>query len=145
MTAPFSLAGLLRLRRLEEDQAAAVLGVAASRHAGIVARADHALAEVDQMVSDVDSLDVLHTVAAARAASTAMLAELQALTQSAAVERDAAERRFQSARARTLGLEKLEMRHAAIAHAAELSAEQVLLDELGATSRLRAAGGGQDA
>lgn len=142
MTTPFSLAGLLRLRRLEEDQAAAVFGVAASRHAGIVARADHALAEVDNLTSDVDSLDVLHTVAAARAASAAMLSELQALTLSAGAERDAAERRFQAARARTLGLEKLEVRHAAAAHAAELSAEQVLLDELGSTARLRVAGEG---
>jgi flagellar FliJ protein len=138
MTASFSLAGLLRLRRLEEDQAASVFGAAASRHAGITARTERALADLDALTAEVDSLAVLQSVAAARASSTAMLAELQALTASAAAERDTAELAFGAARARTLGLEKLEARHAAAVHAAELAAEQVVLDELGAATPLRA-------
>jgi flagellar FliJ protein len=143
MTQPFSLAGLLRLRRLEEDQAAAVFGAAASRHAGIAARTERALAEVDGLAAEVDSLDVLHTVAAGRAASAARLTELRALSDAAALERTAAEKEFGAARGRTLGLEKLEARHASTVHAAELAAEQVVLDELGSTARLRAGEGAQ--
>jgi flagellar FliJ protein len=142
MTQPFSLAGLLRLRRLEEEQAAAVFGAAASRHAGIAARTERALAEVDRLPTDVDSLDVMHTIAAGRASSAAMLTELRALADTSAVERATAEREFGAARARTLGLEKLEARHASTVHAAELAAEQVVLDELGSTARLRAPGRG---
>jgi flagellar FliJ protein len=71
-----------------------------------------------------------------------MLTELRALADTSAVERATAEREFGAARARTLGLEKLEARHASTVHAAELAAEQVVLDELGSTARLRAPGSG---
>lgn len=140
MTVPFSLAGLLRLRRLEEDQAAAVFGAAVTRHAGFTTRTERALTELDRLPAELDGLAVLHTAAAARAASSAMLSELRALTDAAAAQRDAAERDLGQARARTLGLEKLEARHGATVQAAELAAEQVVLDELGATARLRAPG-----
>jgi flagellar FliJ protein len=140
MTVPFSLAGLLRLRRLEEDQAAAVFGAAVSRHAGFTARTERALTELDRLPAEVDGLAVLHTAAAARAASSAMLTELHALSDAAAAQRDAAERDLGLARARTLGLEKLEARHGAAVQAAELAAEQVVLDELGSRARTGTAG-----
>ena len=140
MTVPFSLAGLLRLRRLEEDQAAAVFGAAVTRHAGFTARTERALMELDRLPAEVDGLAVLHTAAAARAASSAMLSELRALSDAAAAQRESAERDLGRARGRTLGLEKLEARDGATVQAAEVAAEQVVLDELGSTARRRTAG-----
>jgi flagellar FliJ protein len=71
-----------------------------------------------------------------------MLGELQALTATAEAERHTAEREFGAARARTLGLEKLEARHTAAAAAGELAAEQTVLDELGSTAHHRAGADG---
>jgi flagellar FliJ protein len=137
MTVPFSLAGLLRLRRLEEEQAGAVYGAATARHAALVARTDRAIADAAAMRAEVDTIHELQAVAAARAASMAMLAELHALTAGADDERVAAQRGYTTARGRTLGLEKLEDRHAETVHAAQLAAEQVVLDELGSTAHTR--------
>ena len=145
MTTSFSLAGLLRLRRLEDDQAAAVYGAATARHAALVARTDRAIADADAIKAEVDTIAELQAIAAARAASSAMLAELHVLTVTAADERTWAERGFATARAKTLGLEKLETKHVVARHTAELAAEQVVLDELGSTARLRAAVRGVDA
>lgn len=138
MTAPFSLAGLLRLRRLEEEQAGAVYGAATARHATLVARTDRARAEAEAIRAEVDTIHELQAVAAARASSMAMLTELRAMTATAADERACAEAGFTTARGKTLGLEKLEARHVEATHAADLAAEQVVLDELGSTARLRA-------
>jgi flagellar FliJ protein len=68
-----------------------------------------------------------------------MLTELRSLAATVEAERDEAEREFGAARARTMGLEKLEARHAAAAAASALAAEQVVLDELGSAARLRGA------
>ncbi|WP_020143842.1 hypothetical protein [Terracoccus sp. 273MFTsu3.1] len=137
MTAPFSLAGLLRLRRLEEEQAGAVYGAATARHATLVARTDRALADAAAIRAEVDTIHELQAVAAARASSLARLTELRALTATAADERDSAQAGFTVARGRTLGLEKLEARHGEAVHAADLAAEQVVLDELGSTAHTR--------
>ena len=138
MTTSFSLAGLLRLRRLEEDQAAAVYGAATARHAALVARTDRAIAEADAMRAEVDTIHELQAIAAGRASATAMLSELRVMTSTASGERDWAERGFATARGKTLGLEKLETKHDVAMHAADLAAEQVVLDELGSTARIRA-------
>ncbi|GAA2483431.1 hypothetical protein [Terrabacter carboxydivorans] len=139
MTVPFSLAGLLRLRRLEEEQAGAVYGAATARHAALVARTDRAIAEAEAIRAEVDTIHELQAVAAARAASMAMLAELHALTAGADDERTSAQRGYSAARGRTLGLEKLEDRHTETVHAAALVAEQVVLDELGSSAFSRSA------
>ncbi len=145
MTTSFSLAGLLRLRRLEEDQAGAVFGAATARHAALVARTDRAIADADAMRAEVDTLYELQAIAAGRASATARLAELRALTSAAEDERHWAEKGFGAARGKTLGLEKLETKHDDAMRTADLAAEQVVLDELGSTARLRAAARGEDA
>lgn len=145
MTASFPLAGLLRLRRLEEDRAGARLGARTSRHAALAAHESRARADAEQIPTDVESMAALQAVAAARASSLSMLGELQALTAAAQAEREAAEREFVAARARTVGLEKLEARHAAAAAAAELAGEQAVLDELGGVAHHRARAEGEGA
>lgn len=139
MTAHFPLAGLLRLRRLEQDQAAGHLGAASSRLAALAAREGRAVAEAERIPSDADTSAALLAVAAARASSMSMLTELRGLAATAEAEQAEAEREFGAARARTVGLEKLEARHAAAAAASALAAEQVILDELGSAARLRGA------
>ena len=134
MTRQFSLAGLLRLRQLEQDQAAARFGAANARLRGLAVREEAALADGDRIASDVDSSAALRAVAAARASSMSMLADLRTLGEIAQSERDEAQLEFAAARARTIGLEKLEARHAEAVAAAELGAEQAVLDELGAVA-----------
>lgn len=143
MTASFPLAGLLRLRRLEEDRAGARLGARTAHLRSLAAQESRAVADADQIPTDVDSMIALRAVAAARASSMSMLGELQALTASAEVECAAAQREYAAARASTVGLEKLETRHAAAAQAAELAAEQAVLDELGGAAHHRARGEGE--
>jgi flagellar FliJ protein len=138
MSSAFPLAGLLRLRRLEEDQAAARFGAATARLASLVSRQSRTVADAGQIAAEIDSLPALRAVAAARVSSMSMLAELHVLAAGAESERQAAEREFGEARGRTLGLEKLEDRHASTVAALELAAEQTVLDELGSSAHHRA-------
>ncbi|MDQ4504074.1 flagellar export protein FliJ [Sinomonas sp. ASV322] len=131
MTPSFPLAGLLRLRRLEQDQAAARFGAANARVRALSTREDAARSDSERIASDVDGAAALRAIAAARASSLGMLAELHALADVADAERDEALLEFGTARARTIGLEKLEARHAAALAAADLAAEQGVLDDLG--------------
>lgn len=138
MTSHFPLAGLLRLRRLEEDRAAARYGAASARLAGLTARQEHTMADADEIPAEFETVAALRAAAAARSSSMSLLSELRALTTTAEAERDTAQREFGVARARIVGLEKLEDRHSAAVTAAELAAEQVVLDELGSNARHRA-------
>lgn len=135
MNRQFPLAGLLRLRRLEQDQAAAHFGAVNAQLRAAAGRQDNALAESERSPSEVGDSGALRAVAAARAASASMLAELQALTSLAEAEAQQALQDLGAARARTLGLEKLEARHGAEFAAAELVAEQNVLDELSSARR----------
>ena len=131
MSRQFPLAGLLRLRQLEQDQAAARFGAVNARLRALAGREESVRAQGDGITSEVDSSAALRAVAAARASSMSMLADLRALSELAASEREDAQVEFAAARARTIGLEKLEARHSEAVAAAELAAEQGVLDELG--------------
>lgn len=135
--ADFRLAGLLRLRKLQEEAARAqVARERASEHAR--RRQD---AQVRALLGDsaveVSSAETVQSIAAARASSSSMLSELDALIArdvAAVAEADAA---HGAARARTVQLEKLEERHAARTRAEELRAEQNVLDEHAARAASR--------
>ena len=135
MARSFPLAGLLRLRRIHQDQAA---GELAAANAALVAReADRvtAVASLDRSLSRVDSAQALAAVAAARSSSRSMLRELEALETRSRGDQDRAQADFSAARARTITLEKLEDRHAAAVHAEDLHAEQLVLDEIATNAR----------
>jgi flagellar FliJ protein len=140
MARTFPLAGLLGLRRLEENQAAAALSEANSRTGSIRARRGTALRDLDGSPSSVAGTDALRMAAFARASSRSMLSDLAAL--SALAEADTAQARedFQAARARTVGLEKLEEKHTAAVMAEDLRAEQIVLDEIASASWQRQKG-----
>lgn len=137
MNRQFPLAGLLRLRRLEQDQAAARFGAVNAQLRAVGARQASARAETEEIPSDVDSSSALLAVAAARAAAASLLTELDALSAAAEAERGRAQRDLASARGLTVGLEKLEVRHHELLEAAELAAEQGVLDDLGSSGHLR--------
>ena len=134
MSRAFPLAGLLRLRRLQEDSAAGKLAAANARvreTTAVQAQAYQALLDSPAAVMDGATLSA---VAAARASSRAMLADLAALSALRAEEAGAARADFHAARAESVGLEKLETRHAGEVAAGDLRTEQTVLDELAGTA-----------
>ncbi|WP_026551957.1 flagellar FliJ family protein [Arthrobacter sp. H20] len=135
MARAFPLAGLLRLRRIHQDQAA---GELAAANAAVRAReADRGatMGFLDRSLSRVDSAQALSAVAAARASSRSMLRELEALETRSRADLDRAQAEFSAARARTISLEKLEERHTAAVQVEDLRTEQLVLDEIATNAR----------
>lgn len=134
MNRQFSLAGLLRLRQTQQDAAASGLARANARSASLRSRRAAAREELAESAGDAGSSASLLAIAAARASSQSMLAELDALTASA--EADAAKARveYTEAKRRAVGLEKLETRHGAAFEASALRAEQGVLDEMASSA-----------
>lgn len=133
----FSLAGLLRLRRLEEEEATQTLARANSRLAESTAREAQIRRKLGGGDDHVSSTEVLRAVAAARASSRSMLAELEAVSRSNRDEAAAALAAFSAARTRSKGLERLEEKHDLAVTAAELRTEQNALDEIASGARTR--------
>ncbi|GAA1109493.1 flagellar FliJ family protein [Arthrobacter flavus] len=131
----FPLAGLLRLRRINQDRAAGELAAAAAALRERAADRGTAMASLDRSLSRVDSAQALSAVAAARASSRSMLRELEALETRSRADLDRAQNDFSAARAQTISLEKLEERHTAAVHAEDLKAEQLVLDEIATNAR----------
>ncbi|WP_066516851.1 flagellar FliJ family protein [Curtobacterium ammoniigenes] len=133
---PFRLAGLLRVRRLQEQLAAADLADA-NRHAEDVRLRTHriraSLADADPSHADGA---VLAAVTAARSNAQIMLADLAALRGRIETERSDAQAAYGAARTDARVLEKLQERHAAAAAQQERKDEQAVLDEV-ATTRWR--------
>ncbi len=133
MSRQFSLAGLLRLRQIQQDQAATGLARARSRSSSVRARETSARRQLAATDEDIVSSASLRAVAASRSASHSMLADLQNLARVAATDEAAAREEFIAARTRSVGLEKLEARHHTEVSTADLRAEQSALDEISST------------
>jgi flagellar FliJ protein len=133
MARSFPLAGLLRLRQVQQDQAAIDLAAANARVAEGTARQRRARSSLGATSSEAASTSVLYAVAASRAASRGMLAELQALECDHLAALDTANTAFTSARSRSIGLEKLEVRFDDAVASGALRAEQAVLDEIAST------------
>ena len=130
MSAQFSLAGLLRLRKLEEDQRAAELNSARDRENVGLARTRRIRRGLADGHEDPTAHASLASIAAARASSATMLSELGELDRENAAEVEKAVDAHADAHRKTLGLEKLETRFAEKKLAEELRDEQLLLDDL---------------
>jgi len=133
MSRQFSLAGLLRLRQIQQDQAASGLARARSRSTSARAREASARRQLADTDPDIVSSASMRAVAAARSASHSMLADLQTLSRVAEADETAAREEFIAARTRSVGLEKLAARHHAEVTSEELRAEQSALDEISST------------
>lgn len=130
MSKQFTLAGLLRLRRMQEDTAATTLAAANNRLAVGAARRAAARAGLGESDAEVSTAAAMAAMAAARASSHSMLADLQSLAALDAEAAQSAQEAFNAARLQTKGLEKLSDKHAATVAAGELAAEQVAIDEI---------------
>lgn len=135
MSRGFSLAGLLRVREIQERAAAQRLSRAVidAQHTEARERALRAhLAGTETEAVDVRTLAAL---AAARVSGRALLADLTALAdlqqETVAEARDA----HADARRTLRGLERLAEGHADRVRAADLHAEQAELDEIGSCPR----------
>ncbi|GGD01031.1 hypothetical protein GCM10011512_29910 [Tersicoccus solisilvae] len=142
MSAPFRLAGLLRLRRLTEDAAASWWGGAAAEHRATRARRDEMYGRAVAAPADADSVASLRAIAVARSSTVALLAQLDAATEAAADHERALREAWTAARTATAGLEKLEERHDARVAQEDLTADQAALDELAVTRHGRGTPGG---
>lgn len=133
MNREFSLAGLLRLRQIQQDQAATGLARARSRSSSVRARETAARRDLAAGDDPISSSASLRAIAAARSSSHSMLADLQNLARIAETAENDARSQFIAARTRSVGLEKLQARHAAEVNSADLRAEQSTLDEIAST------------
>jgi flagellar FliJ protein len=134
MARGFPLAGLLRLRRLQEDQAASQLASANGRvrdNNTIQTRARRTLEGFTSTPTDVDTL---RAIAAARASSSSMLADLVALDAMHRQHAQRAEADFHLAKLQSVSIEKLNDKHAEAASAEDLRVEQLALDEIASSS-----------
>ena len=133
MSRPFSLAGLLRLRHLQQDQAAGDLAAANARLRATATRIDETRAALEHLPLNPTGADTLYAIAAARASSRSMLAELVALDGVAQKAAAAAQPDFEAKKAASASLEKLEGRHGAAEAAEDLHAQQTVIDEIAST------------
>jgi flagellar FliJ protein len=130
MSSSFPLAGLLRLRKLQEDQAAAALSAARGRAEDVRRRSRRLRDTLDSGGSAAHSVDNIVAIAAARASTSSMLSELEALGRSTADEEARTLADHQESRRRALTLEKLEAGHLAAEAVERGIEEQKVLDEL---------------
>jgi flagellar FliJ protein len=137
--AVFSLAGLLRLRRLREGQAAGDVGRARSRASEIAAQRHQLIGALSDHGHEARDVRGIAAISAARASTSTMLADLEALHAAQAEVVARAEEAYRAARRDTLSVEKLEERHDAESRAEDLRAEQRAIDELAGRTRVRSA------
>jgi flagellar FliJ protein len=134
MSRAFPLAGLLRLRHAQQDEAGSMLASANARLADATARRARTAAMLAGEPLQVVDAATLFAVSAARASTRGMLAELDAMAAARRAEVDTAQTAFNAARTLSIGLEKLEVKHAERVIAEDARAEQLVLDEVASTS-----------
>lgn len=131
----FRLAGLLRLRKLQEDQASASLARANDKRKSHARRLAAARGELADSAEEAGSAAALAAAAAARSASHSLLLELQALAATLEAEAETAQGVLIEAKMAASSLEKLADRHQQASVSADLLAEQGFLDELALSRR----------
>lgn len=130
MTGGFRLASLLRLRRLQEDEAAATLASANRDVSDARERSARASARLAGVTFDGSvPVAVWQAVTAARSAMRRELTDAESLLRARRAACADAERAWLEARGRVRTFEKLEEHHDAQVAADELAAEQRALDE----------------
>lgn len=135
MSRGFSLAGLLRVREIQERAAAQRLSRAVIDAQHTEAR-DRAL-RAHLAATDAEAVDVraLAALAAARVSGRALLADLTALSGLQAEKVAEARTAHADARRTLRGLERLADKHTDAVRTADLQAEQAELDEIAVRSR----------
>lgn len=134
MNRRFNLTGLLRLRHLQQDQAAAALGAANARGTQLNGRRESSRQELASTPSEVGDAAGLLAVAASRSAARGMFVEMELLRSANNAKVREAQTAFSAVKAQSIALEKLEAKHLTTVHARDLEAEQTDLDELASGS-----------
>jgi flagellar protein FliJ len=129
---PFRLAGIKRLRKLQEDSARAELARTRATEGQRRRQEQRVRTLLGDSAVDATSPEAVQSIAAARASSSSMLTELDALLARDIAAVEAAADAHAVAHARSVMLDKLEERHDARARAEQLHAEQIVLDEAAA-------------
>ena len=126
----FRLDGLLRVRRVQEERTASVLASRTARLRDSEALRSRAMRELAAYGEPGTRLETLRAIAAARASSEAMLAELRRAGARLEDEVDEARIALGEARRRVRTLERMELAHVEAEQEAELKHEQNRLDEI---------------
>ena len=135
--AVFGLAGLLRIRRLKEERAAYEMVRARSRASELAGERHQLLDQLADHAHEARDVRGIHALSAARASTSTMLMELEALAQTQQRLVAEAESAHQQARRDVRTVEKLEERHDAEQREEDLRTEQTMLDELASQARAR--------
>lgn len=135
MTRSFSLAGLLRVREIQERAAAQRLSRAVIDAQHTEARDRSLRAHLSGVGSEAVDVRSLAALAAARVAGRTLLADLATLSELQEQTVDQARAEHADARRAMRGLDRLAQAHALQVRAAELHAEQAELDEIGARAQ----------
>jgi flagellar protein FliJ len=134
---PFDLSGLLRLRRLKEDQAKGEVSRSRSRASDLAAERHQLIDTLSDRGHDSPGVRGIAAIAAARASTSSLLADLEAMEIDQARRVAEADAAYHAAHRDTRTLEKLEERHDETERAKDLRDEQIVLDELAARTRRR--------
>jgi flagellar FliJ protein len=135
--AVFGLAGLLRIRRLKEERAAHEMVRARSRASELAQERHQLLDQLDDHAHEAKDVRGIHALSAARASTSTMLSDLEALSLTQRRLVADAEDAHREARREVRTVEKLEEKHDVAQREAELRDEQTILDELASRARLR--------
>ena len=128
----FRLAGLLRLRKLQEEQAAARLALAnAALRSTQTLRAGAQLALAHHTLADGDRL-AWGAAVAARTSLGSLLGEATTAVGGAREQVAVDTSAWSGARSRSVGLEKLEDKHLSLVRHEDSRLEQIVLDEIAA-------------
>ncbi|WP_435299650.1 flagellar export protein FliJ [Timonella sp. A28] len=137
MAKKYPLERLLRIRRVQEDQAAASLAVSARRADQAQARVLKAEQEMLGITLEGDHTHaVWKTLIASKTAGRSMVSEAIAVAQTAAQQREERTEEYKAAHQDVAILEKLEEKHVVEQQHAEDRAEAAVVDEI-ATTRHR--------
>lgn len=131
MTRSFSLAGLLRVREIQERAAAQRLSRAVLDAQHTEARDRSLRAHLAGAGSEAVDVRSLAALAAARVAGRTLLSDLTTLSELQEQTVDQARAEHSEARRAMRGLDRLAHAHTVRVRAAELHAEQAELDEIG--------------
>ncbi|MCW2163909.1 hypothetical protein B0I12_001035 [Microbacterium hydrothermale] len=136
----FPLAGLLRVRGVQERVAAEEAARARADARAAEAAEQHAVSSLSALATQIDDPATLRAMAAARAAGQASLADLQILSRLRRTEAAEAEDAHVDARRELKGLERLEGAHRSRELEERARTEQKALDEIATTRAGRSEG-----
>jgi flagellar FliJ protein len=133
----FPLAGLLRLRHLQQDEAAGALASANARLDGTSVQQNRARSALGASRVDVSSTESLYALAAGRASMRSTLSDLESLSERQRIEAEQATEAYSAAKSQAVRVEKLEAKHSEAATTEDLRVEQAVIDELASTAWFR--------